>query len=96
MSGTMTKPWIDADTWEQIKDREDFEPTCVIVLQFWIGGVIPGPKIPCNEPAKWVGFAPCCGSAVLVCNAHHAQTGVLLKCPPCNRFLDTLINWRPL
>lgn len=89
MTETQTIPDVD-----NLEDM-DFEPRCCI--RFSMLGV-KGPE--CDEPAKWVGFTPCCGRAGLVCERHfqtrHTRPFFCSRCPGLKGVHDDLINWRRL
>lgn len=73
----------------------DFEPTCVVqTITVWMQMLGQGPK-QCGHPARWVGFSPCCGTPVLVCEEHRVSP-MPFSCQPCDKSFPDLINWARL
>jgi hypothetical protein len=82
---------VDVKTIPDSLEELEFEPTCVVVT---VNFVEPLPK-KCENQAKWVGYAPCCGTSVLVCDLHHISP-LPFSCTPCKRQFPALINWHHL
>ena len=84
---TTTTPRVTPDSLEDL----DFQLTCIVVtvMALW-----PVPTR-CENPAKWVGYSPCCGVAVLTCDPHHASPLPFI-CEGCHKQFPHLINWHPL
>lgn len=88
MTETITRP--DVDNLEDV----DFEPVCCIAC------VGLGLKEKCERPAAWVGYAPCCGVAALVCE-HHFQVRyerpfICSRCNGLKGVHNDLIGWHRL
>lgn len=66
-----------------------------MVLAMLLGGGATTPAYQCEEPARWVGFYPCCGKHALVCDMHRADDNPFY-CSTCKRHANTLINWMRL
>jgi hypothetical protein len=87
MTATLTTPDVTTET------LPDFEEKCCIITSYpWGTG---HRTEECKEPAKWVGFMPCCGNAGIVCEHHRWGHGPF-RCGPCNRHAEDMINWRLL
>lgn len=50
------------------------------------------PAFQCEEPARWVGFYPCCGKIAFVCDMHKGDANPFF-CSKCKAHCNTLINW---
>lgn len=76
-------------------DDLEFEPSCCI--QF-IG--LDGKFPKCENPAKWIGYAPCCGFPALVCEYHfehrHERPFICNRCKGVKGVHNDLMDWRRL
>ncbi len=89
MSKVLERPEATADTTSD--SLPDFEPMCCISTQL---PMLTEP-VPCEHPAKWVGFTPCCGTVGLICEHHRFNHGPF-RCGPCGRHSEDLIGWQRL
>lgn len=75
-------------------DTDDFDICCDLQVAM-VFSDFSTPAFQCEEPARWVGFYPCCGKHALVCEQHRADKNPFF-CSKCKCHVTTLLNWTRL
>lgn len=85
---TLKRPDLDPSQFEGMEIPCDLKIALVYATHT-------GPIRPCHNPARWVGFYPCCGKHALVCDEHHGDENPYF-CNACKKNHANLINWSRL
>jgi hypothetical protein len=75
----------------------DAEVACEVEDALVIRNMIISSK-PCENPAEWSGFYPCCGRRVILCHPHHANAETRFMCSKCGQVfrVGDILGWQGL